>query len=892
MANTNSYSENMARLTQAANDILEVANAVNETISGNDAEVVVKEDITFPSYQNVINRIDRAERTITRFTEGKGVVETDDGTYRKIRVETISRPANDVGFLDKVENFDIDPNWFFESLQYPRCIVKIDLAGKIEDDSDRVYVSRIIIDQNQARLTQDIKDEILNTTLSYGEFLEYLENNFIEYKEDKDEVSLPLTYERYNGTFQVNGINLERNEQSGLNQTWYYLSGISYSTVNDNGEAEENGNVLQVGDYLRFNNTLFKIKEINQTEMKVRLEYNVGYDTVGLYDNLELYNDPFKEKIISVGICVNEIDVVYIKGVNEKFNVLSREWSSPLAFDTNTLKFSKDNTQTFEAYYAKEVADFGRMWISQVKEGRLPAYGGKTPNAPTLNKDDLKVVQINTQLNATLDSERYNSITSEIASVKSNITATRNTIAANKNKLITEYDTYRRDVIKNSINTDTEKLNNFTTQFSSLVDELNTLLTDAGAINYTSKYHIRGFFGIPEPQYTIDDGNNKEGKQEIIAFEIMYRYLHTDETGTRLNTFTYNDASIKENGVFSDWSIMTSPTLEKQYNSDTDTFEWKAETLDGTHVTINQIDIPIRSGEKVEIKARSVSESGYPYSPLKSDWSNSVIIAFPDNLMTDDSVTTILKSVKDDMTSVVLQETLSAAGIYTHISDSNSQYKHSAENIEYTETIIDSSTGESKIVTMSLADKLRSLSQSGSYETPGVEFSVTNSDGSTLGGKIKISTPNMSSDQKARLDESITAFTNDTVIPYINSQLSTEGGGVNQWSPQVNITINNNTGNDLSTDFGYIFFKVDGKYVNAKVGHTTYSHTDPNVFQNELLTGYSFTLTPEYKNAQITEVKVYKDESSVFTNITSSFDNSSNTTLKDNTNYVINLSTT
>ena len=86
----------------------------------------------------------------------------------------------------------------------------------------------------------------------------------------------------------------------------------------------------------------------------------------------------------------------------------------------------------------------------------------------------------------------------------------------------------------------------------------------------------------------------------------MYRYLHVDETGTKLNTFDYMDASnnTMESGVFTDWSIVTSPILDKQYNEETDTFEWKSETLDGTHVTINQIDIPIRSGEKVELKVR------------------------------------------------------------------------------------------------------------------------------------------------------------------------------------------------------------------------------------------------------------------------------------------------
>jgi hypothetical protein len=256
----------------------------------------------------------------------------------------------------------------------------------------------------------------------------------------------------------------------------------------------------------------------------------------------------------------------------------------------------------------------------------------------------------------------------------------------------------------------------------------------------------------------------------------MYRYLHMDETGTRLNTFTYSygDSSIKENGVFSDWSIMTSPILEKQYNSDTDTYEWKAETLDGTHVTINQIDIPIRSGEKVEIKARSISESGYPYSPLKSEWSNSVIISFPDNLTTDDSVTTILKSVKDDMTSVVLQETLSAAGVYTHISDSNSQYKHSAENIEYTETIVDSSTNESKVVTMSLAEKLRSINNTLTNmkknienapvveEEPYVDFMYQkDSSNGIYGGKLKISNPN--DDDKTGTAQQLADLTNGAI---------------------------------------------------------------------------------------------------------------------------------
>jgi hypothetical protein len=131
--------------------------------------------------------------------------------------------------------------------------------------------------------------------------------------------------------------------------------------------------------------------------------------------------------------------------------------------------------------------------------------------------------------------------------------------------------------------------------------------------------------------------------------------------------------------------------------------------MDGTQININQIDIPIRNGEKVQIKIRSISEAGYPYNPLKSDWSNSVIISFPDDLTTDDSVTTILETVRNDMTAVVLQETMTAAGVYTHLADSNSTFKHSAANIEYTEVVTDEA-GKTTVTEMSLQDKVKQLS--------------------------------------------------------------------------------------------------------------------------------------------------------------------------------------
>ena len=221
--------------------------------------------------------------------------------------------------------------------------------------------------------------------------------------------------------------------------------------------------------------------------------------------------------------------------------------------------------------------------------------------------------------------------------------------------------------------------------------------------------------------------------------------------------------------------------------------------MDGTSLAINQIDIPIRNGEKVELKVRSISEAGYPYNPLKSEWSNSVIISFPDNLTTDDSVTKILETVKSDMTAVVLQETLSSAGVYSHMADMNSKYKHSSKNIEYVETVSDPSTGTTSTNTMPLEDKIKGMMQtistiatkiglvidsSGNVSTDGNGTSVLTTsptleysfkDGSTLGeysGKLEINAPYLSSDERTYVNNTLVDFMNTNLIPYIRKKLN------------------------------------------------------------------------------------------------------------------------
>ena len=714
MANTNSFSENLSQLTAQTTQAIEMLAGMNEALSGETAEVKISNDISLPSFSNVVKRLERAENTISKFVQGKGIVETDDGTFRKVKVSTISRPPETIGTLNPVTEFSINPNWFFESLQYPRCIVKLDLTDKIDPASDRVYVTRIILDSEEVTSSGiDVKSfyaaNIQNVNIGYSALINLLENNGIPYKEDRDEVALPLTYERFKGEYGITDIRLLKDEK-GKSQQWVYLDNINYMIVDENGQETSSGFVLNVGDYLRYNYSLYKIVDIAQNKKRVRLDYAVGYETIGIGDVIELYNAPFADKQVEIGIGINEINIVYVKGINEEYNLLARNWSAPISFYTNDLVFSDNSAVSFKSYYVDNVADFGQNWIAQIKEGQIYSFNGKKPIAPVLNADDMNVVQINTQLDATLDKETYNKLTIEIASTKSNITAVRHTISSNKDLLIQSSSEDDRTNIQNLINNDTTKLNSLTTQYNSLVDELNTLLVEAGVINYSPKYHIRGFFGIPASRFS--DETTRAGEQRVIGFEIMYRYLHTDETGVKLESYEFTDTAnnVIQTGVFTDWNIYQSSILAKVYSEETGVYEWTSENpADGSQININQIDIPIRSGEKVEIKARSISEAGYPYNPLKSDWSNSIIMSFPDNLTSDDTVTTMLDTVKNDMTAVVLQETMSAAGVYTHLADSNSTYKHTAANIAYTDSTTDSSTNLTTLTEMSVQNKLDAI---------------------------------------------------------------------------------------------------------------------------------------------------------------------------------------
>jgi hypothetical protein len=64
--------------------------------------------------------------------------------------------------------------------------------------------------------------------------------------------------------------------------------------------------------------------------------------------------------------------------------------------------------------------------------------------------------------------------------------------------------------------------------------------------------------------------------------------------------------------------------------------------------------------QQVEIKIRGYSEAGYPVNPITSDWSSTITVVFPTELLQTNESTVILESAVEEESRIKFQEELSS----------------------------------------------------------------------------------------------------------------------------------------------------------------------------------------------------------------------------------------
>jgi len=146
----------------------------------------------------------------------------------------------------------------------------------------------------------------------------------------------------------------------------------------------------------------------------------------------------------------------------------------------------------------------------------------------------------------------------------------------------------------------------------------------------------------------------------------------TPIAATDVATTTENPSTAPKYANFSNWVEILSDVRKRYWDENSKQWYWKIEDVsDADTPNINQLDIPIQQNERVEIRIKSISEVGWPDSLLESDWSNVLLIEFPDDLkdvLSDNQF--ILAEATQDQTMLQIDNLLSTKGVNKHTDDS------------------------------------------------------------------------------------------------------------------------------------------------------------------------------------------------------------------------------
>lgn len=669
----------------------------------------------FGYMQRELERLDTNLRALTDLTDGTSKVKLADGTYQRIYTGTLKTPANDITTVNRPTSFGIKSNYFFEDFLTPLLTAKFDVSSQIGTDTERVLIKRFIIDTSfdfaQEYFENELKDK---DGLGYLDVVSGLASNNIPFYEDEEVRDLPYRSTQYYGTFDVTSIDSVQRTVivDGVStQRSVKLYTIDQITYTDSNKSLKDTETLKVGDELMVNSgkksTKYRIKNLDTSTRQLELEIIQGYEPVKIgVDSLRIYKASDISVEIEINLGFDESAVVFFKAIDPSSNILAENWSPGTSIYSNDLTTTLEDGQvvTLADYYKDEVADFGQF-IKALKEDAIPpATLGKTPDSPTLEPSNFKVVQINKHLTENdainkikkLNSDKIN-VEETIKKLDDTIVKKRSAVSTKKYKSIIE-----RDRDRNELKSLIENRSSETKLYSSIVNDIKATSSDANVVKIDPKFRIRGFWSIPEPKIVAETI-----PQQIVQFLIQYRYLSTSGKTSDISQIKFNDKGSEKTGVFSNWNEIKTGVRQRLKDDTTGKFYWADTAVeDGQEVNFNQLDIPIQKGEVVEIRVKSISEAGFPANPISSEWSDVVRVEFPEGELDTTNISTLVTENQTESAIVRINDELESKGVFSHIDDSfiaNEKY------FAHTATTIASGFLSPEQTPISLFDKLTTL---------------------------------------------------------------------------------------------------------------------------------------------------------------------------------------
>lgn len=624
------------------------------------------------SFQNILSELSRIDKNFTNLFNSDNItnIVNSDGSLSQITKTSFINAYYYDNYAIDSNNLIIDKNSVLQNFLFPN--VKLPVTLNIGNNPfDKANCLMFDISEGFDLIPENI-------TLIGLKYL--IDNGTVVANESEFTINAEKEYIKFNGKFTIIDVKPIQNSNNKFTLT---LDSLNYSSIN----ATTNNIILKVGNLLADKNgtALYKIESINPNTNVVNVlrVKGISVPTIGI--NQLNYNEEVKstidnEIVVGVPIKPNKKLVIFLRTENQ-LNIGFP--SEGIKLDTSTYQITYDGkSMSLDVFFTSYVTNFSDYLESLIKDTAIPYSLGLKPKAPILLEKNFNIVQINKHLTTSKsavelekNNEQKENLKNTIEFKKNEITNVQNEVDTVKYKTLEEKKSRQEkiQVLQTDINSLSQNLLNVTR-------DLNDNAIKAGLKNVKPKYKLLGFWELIKP--TISDSTKP---QYIIGYEIQYRYLSknidtTDSTVMKMYDSKNNEISV----AVSPWNILLSKKLTKVTNTD-GTFSWETPVLDSVEdININQASISINEGESVEVKIRSISEAGYPISPILSEWSNIIRYDFPQNLI-DDSLFTLVDQNVSDLNIAELTNILRKEGIINHIAgqviEAEKTYSHKAEDI-------------------------------------------------------------------------------------------------------------------------------------------------------------------------------------------------------------------
>jgi hypothetical protein len=656
-----------------------------------------------PSFGFLKSEIDRLNNNLNSLysidTPGALIQPSNKNIFKRIITVDLNREPNSLDQLNTITKFRSSRNWIFDGLLNPMITVPIDLSGKIENNVRKCVSRRYMVEFNkdQAGNFTPLGQSALNsfndlfrskTDINIEEFEKWhtstpgiVDPNNPQY--DEQVFDLDPNELAYDGEFSVLRIQEDRINK----KLWYIVDTLDYLV-----KSTDSINQLSVGNELIVNKAVsssrYKIVEVStaESEYRIRLERLEGIDPIPVgIGTLKIYSPISYKRVLEISIGYNERNVIFIKPLNTDNYLVAKNWSLGTGFWSNDLRLESDtpeNGLTMEQYYIDFVYDYGTV-LQDLVAKKTPNKLAGTPISPTLNLNNFKVVQINKHLTDTPNANLIKTKHNFQQSLKAEVTQISEAIEnRNKKSKVTKFTS---EAAKKQFNLEINDLqvkkDSKSKLLSTTTQEIIDLSRSADS-KISPKFNVRGFWTIPEA--VITRGTTP---QEIVQFRIQYKYTSKDGRETPVETFKIKDVTGDKTGAFSNWNEFKTDARKRTYDPQTGTYTWVIEDVENADTpNINQIDIPININEKIDIRIKSISEVGWPESPVESDWSEILTIEFPSDLnnVLNENDFILQEANKEDLR-VRIQNDLSTKGLDDHLAGTivlnNKTIHHSSDKI-------------------------------------------------------------------------------------------------------------------------------------------------------------------------------------------------------------------